>query len=487
MSLTQIDDRETQERIANLEEKLEHARQPDEINTLTAALYQITGLAYARCTRCGCITTLGQRLKPSANGLLCPSCDEATKAIPPVIVVFIAGAAFLLTLAMARAIRWTDGLLFWAINLLLITVFAWLLLIPHELGHALAAHLMGGRVYELSFGRGRLLWQRQVGRIFVSIRPPAFTAGCVAVFSPAARMQLRLAVYAGGGICANAAILGMLSPWFRLAPLGRGINVMACLLIANVLLLLISAIPFSNASFNGALYDAQAYSDGMAIVHALTNTEPPTTFLRISLSAEWFYAVKAKAHAAAVKIAQKGLDRFPDDPYFLNMLGTALLEDEQYAEASAIFRKLLHQGLRDVQEAGMSPERSEATFVANANNLACALLHGATTPAEAWQAHWYAGRAYRMLPWLTSAKSTWGEALIQKGHIQEGIRHLLNASRLANDFNSKASMLAYAALGYLQLPDQENVLQLLKKARGCDRDNRAVRKAEQALAAARVL
>ena len=111
MSLTQIADRETQERIADLEEKLEHAWQPGEIIELTAALYQATGLAYARCMRCGCITTLGH--------------------------------------------------------------------------------------------------------------------------------------------------------------------------------------------------------------------QPPTTFLRISLSAEWFYAVKAKAHTAAVKIAQKGLDSFPGDPQFLNMLGTA--------------------------------------------------------------------------------------------------------------------------------------------------------------------
>lgn len=483
MSLAQIDDRERQERIADLEEKLEHARQPAEIKDLTAALYQATGLTYARCTRCGCITTLGHRLRPAANDLLCPSCDEATKAIPPIMVVFSAGAVFLLTLVIARGIHRTDGLLSWGISLLLIIAFAWLLLIPHELGHALAARIMGGRVYELGFGRGRLLWQRQVGRVFVSLRSPAFAAGCVAVFSPATQMRLRLAVYASGGICAHAVLFGILSPWLRLVPLGQGINVMACLAMANVLLLLISAAPFSNASFTGSLYDPRTYSDGMAIVHALTNKEPPATFLRTFLAAEWFYALKAKAYSAAVKIAQKGLDTFPDDPYFLNMLGSALMEDEQYAQAGTIFRNLLQEGLRDSKEAAASPEQSEATFVTNANNLACALLHGATTPVEAWQAYWYAGRAYRMLPWLTSAKSTWGEVLIQKGHIQEGIQHLLNASRFASDFNAKASMLACAALGYLQLCDPENALKLLKKAQACEPDNRTVRKVERALAA----
>ena len=60
----------------------------------------------------------------------------------------------------------------------------------------------------------------------------------------------------------------------------------------------------------------------------------------------------------------------------------------------------------------------------------------------------------------------------------------MNASRFANDFNSKASMLAYAALGYVQLCDQENAFQQLKKAQACDRENSAVRKAEQALVVA---
>lgn len=56
---------------------------------------------------------------------------------------------------------------------LLVFIAAWVALLLHELAHALAARLLGVRVWAISLGRGPLLWEGMIGgcRVRVALLP----------------------------------------------------------------------------------------------------------------------------------------------------------------------------------------------------------------------------------------------------------------------------------------------------------------------------
>jgi tetratricopeptide (TPR) repeat protein len=83
----------------------------------------------------------------------------------------------------------TPGLLHfgWVIlNLALFLVFQALIIVPHEAGHALAARLVGLRVFRVIIGQGPILWSCRLGRMHLEIRTQQ-TAGFTVIGHPTVR------------------------------------------------------------------------------------------------------------------------------------------------------------------------------------------------------------------------------------------------------------------------------------------------------------
>src|SRR5262245_3452545 len=76
----------------------------------------------------------------------------------------------------------------------------------HEGGHALAAALVGFRVFKIQIGRGRSLWQRRVAGIELSLHE-APQSGWIFAAPPTARfVRGRAAVFVLGGVALNLAV-----------------------------------------------------------------------------------------------------------------------------------------------------------------------------------------------------------------------------------------------------------------------------------------
>jgi hypothetical protein len=113
------------------------------------------------CAQCGSESTLGEvyAVETSALGRkrhYCPRCwremhvRRAREAL--VVPILLAGGAFVL-LALGRSVVGT-GVAWFFLNLCLVAFFLELATLPHELGHALTAHVLGFRGFSITTGVG---------------------------------------------------------------------------------------------------------------------------------------------------------------------------------------------------------------------------------------------------------------------------------------------------------------------------------------------
>lgn len=411
-----------------------------------------------RCERCGVESPFDwaflkvRGVLPPRLLAFCPRCASIRRASSRRSVVLFYVAVTALGAGLATQGRW---------GLLNLCVGAWmmmLLILPHELGHAGAAALLGARVFSISIGMwGDTVFERTRGGIRWEIK--AFPLGGLTVAADAREdlFRLRRFLIVLGGPLVN---LLLLTAAVRVASsVGRldfhlrdAFQPGALFVVANALVLVANLVPYRAATPFGPVPN-----DGLALV-----TLPFLTPADVARHIAGYHLLEGEAARRRRRFAEareryaRGLERFPDHALLRNNLAVTLLD---LRDGEAARPHLLHLVAREPLEPGLRP----LVF----NNLAAAdLLIG--RPDLLAEADRYSEEAFRHAPWLAAVRGTRGGALVETGRVDEGLALVRGAMETLKDPAQKAILACYAAMGEKRKGNDAEARQCLETARALD-------------------
>lgn len=329
-----------------------------------------------------------------------------------------------------------------------------LVIVLHELGHALTARALGLEVGAVLCGKGRLLWAVELFGMPVHFYAwPLFGStyiGAYKVRAPLARLWL--AVLMGPGINVLA-VWATLAYWDSLASVIDPVILMMWTVL-NLINAALNLLPFSHIELG-----QRAYSDGMLLmrlrryseVHALEITAP---YLRALCRYE------RKDYVRALRACEEGLARKPGDANLRLVMAAAHFYLEDYAAAVKVLEPLLDATL---------PEAVRA-LAQNNTALALAVLHGGATPSieHMAQAEALSKEAFSTYPCLVSIRATRALVLAANGRSEESLLlldypHYETASASERSHQAVVQALAFRALGRV-----EDSIRAVAKARELD-------------------
>lgn len=431
----------------------------------------------AKCLYCGAESELVQaffkvRKSFSRNTrTVCPSCWTKRRSVAfkrgLVIYGILAGVGLLLV------VLFPGLFLGWVIlNSISIDFFLVLSLLPHELGHALTAKLMGFRVFFIVVGFGKRIGRKKLLGFNIEFRTVPLSGATVTAPLDEKFLRLKYAAVLLAGPLINV-ILGM-AAWSLIeqgvlrvpiqplslenAPLalfkvfGTGLAPLHMFLLANLLLVAVNLWPRHISTALG-----KVPSDGLALV---TLPFLPRKKIETFLAAYYLYGVSdlhgKKDHAAAQRCCEEGLKRFPENQQLLSFKGVNFLALRKFPEARECFAKLLER-----------PAQDPMSRLVLLNNLAYAnhLIGGVELLKEADQHSKY---AMEQCPWVPLFKGTRGCVLIELNQIEEGISLLLDAMENHEDLESKAMEACHLAIGEKKRGHYEESRRYVEMARQFD-------------------
>lgn len=409
------------------------------------------------CAGCGCVSNLKSaflwllRNHPRRQPY-CPACIEAYHAelsqsyLTAIGVLFVAGLLVpyegLRTLMVVPAV----GCL---ISLLMMPV--------HELGHAVAAWLLGVPVYKIQLGwYGRLLYRRRFGRCEFEVRIPPLGGLVQPGYRSAWGFRWKSVIISIAGPLASIAtmvsVFALLQNWFDGWQNWLGFG----LIYAVVWELMHNLYPRSVPSARGNLAN-----DGLSILMALMT---PASEIR-KITEHYYYSeclslLMRERITEALQCCAEGLKHYEHSLPLMTLQGQCELDSNRPEQARDTFQNLL-------AHPDCTPE-VEAILRAN---LAWALLH-MEDPANLPAAVLESQRSIDALPWLPEVQGTRGSVLVEAGEVDAGITHLLTAIRKSESPDHRASNAAYLALGFLKQGDIPQAIARQQEAMRLDPDCR---------------
>jgi hypothetical protein len=429
------------------------------------------------CTVCGTVNTTTRKFPREYTFLFrtvayCPTCWDKRQrqlALFPLyiwIALTCLGAVLLavgvLTASAVELSQFAGDMGWLLLNVPLWCVLTCLMIVPHELAHALCAWLVGWRVFRISLGAGRQLCRFRVGALRVEIN--LASASGVTWMAPrniaCFRSKYFLTLLAGPAvnIVAVAALLTFVG-WSRISNTeipGTHLWFLLALLAANVILGIVSLVPHTTTMVFG-LSRVSIPSDGRAM---LTAPFLPSSAVQVRhagyFATEGYECLADRRYEPAKRWFQKGLELYPEDVG--NRFGAG------YA----------HHWLRDFHVArdqwAMLLNRTDlepAIRPRVLNNIAWVdlLIGGQELLNEAER---YSEEAVAAEPWYPPLLGTRGSVLIDQGNPAAG----LPLVRRAMDFNEEPSFKAlnacYLALGEMQQGRTQAALEYRDLARRLD-------------------
>ena len=337
------------------------------------------------------------------------------------------------------------------LNLLLTALFTVLMIIPHELGHAIATRWLGGKVFRITIGSGRLAWRGTVFGFPCEIRQFPFHGSTLSLTRDRSLYRLRRFLIVISGPAVNLGFLYLilqisdpsLSP--SLAPAW-------CLAAANAWILVANLFPYKLKLPTGKIPN-----DGLSLIMMPFLSEAKVEqMLRLYYVYEGVEALSNSQLYHAKAIFREGLEKYPENSFLRNGLGIACLELGQFREARSIFTSLLNRN-----------EASKLLHAVLLNNLAYADIlcdrHGLLEEADNLSL-----QVYRNFPWVPAFKRTRGIILVELSRIDEGIALLRQAMEGNEEPRSIAVDAAYLAIAEARKGSVERAKQYLIAARQLD-------------------
>lgn len=390
---------------------------------------------FTKCKSCGVESRLASAFHKAAGilrvKLLCPHCwqKHQTSSLQLLLAANIILALFGLILLMLPASL---------VELRVIAVFCLIppllmvLLVPHEVGHVLAAQLLGLRVFSVSLGLlGRTLWKCRLASCTLEVKSLPFVGYTTVGHRSQRCLRLRHFLMVLAGPMANAALSAPVYLLLVTPNANTGTLLLHAFCWANLLMLPLNLWPRQISGLP---------SDGLQLLRMpfLPRTEVQRFHMEYFLG-EGIDSLQREDWTAAGTWFERGLEAHPRNPRLLNALGVVFIKQGRFAAAYNLLHELL--------------KRDDLDPVVRAsilNNIAWANLHCAETNLLD-EADRYSREGMEWLPWLAAFKGTRGSVLVELGRAEEGIPLLEDALVEYTEVKDKAVNAinaCYLSIGY---------------------------------------
>lgn len=343
----------------------------------------------------------------------------------------------------------------------ILTWYLWLipLTLLHECGHAFAGRILGFRVFWISVGYGRQIFDKRIFGLNVRINALPFGGMTVLASKTSSNLRLRIWLSIFAGPATHLALLGAcffilgldffrdrvltISVLDRIAPVEMFIYANAFLLLSNL---------FTKRAEDRVGF---TYGDGYQLLRIPFLKSQELEEHRIS-----YFALEALEHIRsgrteqAILLYENALKLNPQNQMLRHCLAVARLEqgDLEYARAELV----------DLLESDEGHEVERRPLLLN--NIAWTnVVLGKDELLQ--EADDYSEEALRFAPKLTCFIGTRGAVLVMTGRIQEGLGLLKTAFRHHSERSSRSSTAVWIAIGSAQMGDLSEATKWLQRAR----------------------
>jgi len=309
-------------------------------------------------------------------------------------------------------------------------------IIPHELGHALAARFLGLRLFSIAIGSGPAICECRAGDITVRFNAMPYGGRTLAQSQSMAWYRLKYFLYIAAGPLINFLAAAMIWPFISLREFGGITSHLLpwpMLFVANLAIALENLWPRTMVNMDNPHYLRS--SDGLQLFRTLRITKDK---IKIHVTVgypltEGMEARRLGKHSEAKKWFDQAVAFAPDNAEALGWQAINLLDLDRPVEARDIFLGLLNQ-------TGIKPE-VRALFL---NNVAYAgLMSG--NPDLLAEADAFSKEALETMPWVSNLKGTRGGVLCRMGRMDEGIELLTEAMKQSDEMQGKATNACHLA------------------------------------------
>ncbi len=280
----------------------------------------------------------------------------------------------------------------------------------HELSHALAAWALGGTVFGIHLGSGTQLAKKWFKKRFISFGAIPSGGFCYAGFDKSAFSRLRYAIFISAGMLFHTVMLLIFLPRFGSFETMTQ-NIFALIIIvANGVMLVSSLIPR-----RAALAGRMVSTDGKQLLDLIRGKTNDDAYIEGYYFWAGWHAFTRNDIASASEHTSLGMSLFPDSELLNNIHFLLLLEKDQLAEA----RELV---LSRLQSDGIVNNPTNPMKAILSNNYAWTELLHQPTEDSLTIAHDHAAQAYEMVPWDSSITGTLGATKTMLGQWEEGAK-----------------------------------------------------------------
>jgi len=375
--------------------------------------------------------------------------------------------ALLVVAALAPAARW------YIVNFLLLLGLIAAMIVPHELGHALAARLVGMRVHSICIGSGPTLAEFTAGGVHVECKLVPLGGATMASHRTTYFARSRQWLMVAAGPAVNAALFALGLVWLPAADVliawaDNQPAPLATFITANLFVCVFNLLPRKVSTAFGPVG-----SDGHALLTIPLATDADVqSWNSANYLIEAISLYRAHRYNEASRVLDEGLRMYPEDNTLMSTRGALLLLIGEADAAIDIYKQLL-------QRPGLDDGRRAIAI----NNLAAAHLQR-DAPGDLARADERSAEAYQAMPWVTSFRATRGSVLVRQGAAAEGMNLLRGVLAEMEHHRDLAATLAYIALAHKQLARDDEADEAMAQAREVDAECPAIAVVQRHLDAA---
>lgn len=346
---------------------------------------------------------------------LCPACFEKKDNKTNIILIWSYLTCGLLSVPFTLYYPTRGvGLLF--LDVSVIQLFVLISTVLHELGHAIAGHLVGIRVFSIEIGKGPVVYEFLAARIRWRIHVIVFGGITRGIPFTAHLFRLKEMIYVLGGPMANAVLL---FASINLLPLDEtfkptifyGFMPMLLIALSNLLLLIYSLWPHMVNSIAG-----KTPNDGLLLLKIWRFDK---TKIEETLAARYLYeAIECRLQKDIIgtqKWIEDGLRQFPDNLRLKMSAAGIFYLQKKYPEAMRAYALLVgrHQKHENLDSLLLNDIAYSCVLTGRRELLARADICSRL--------------ALKRMPWMVYFKGTRGSVLVELGKYDEGLKLLYDA------------------------------------------------------------
>ena len=412
----------------------------------------------ARCAICGneSPSLKGFQRQPVGRAryrLVCPLCSirQADAAFRSLVI-----ALLIATVVGAVLIRnqppTSIGYLLWYVG-----SFCWaymLSVLPHELGHALAAVAVGMRLFNVTIGRfGRILSVRRVFGYDVAFRSIPLGGFTICTPKRIRFARLRFFIVTLCGPLANVLLIVAAQAIFvRLSSRGAVYYAVAAVIHSNIALLALNLLP-RKVWVQGKL----SPNDGLQLVSIpFLSSEKIRAQYSATVYLELLEALEREKNHDAEQWLAKGEEVCPQDWWV------------PYGRAKVLERQRRYEEARDACLMALNHPKTTPDVQPQLWNDVARLDVTIGAPALYDEARQFSSQAFEAFPWLPAVRGTRGAVLVEIGQLDEGSLLLEQALREEDGAPHKAVVACYLAIALAKQGNTSQARAYIEEAKKSD-------------------